>query len=321
MLTVQVTPQAVLALPSPSIGNFQQLPPWQQASIGFLASKKNPNTLRQYTQMLEQYLEWCHAAQVDPMTAVEAQVQMYLNWLQNLGQNDGKGYSESTISSYWGVCLGFYKYATRAELIRRNPAEWIEAPKVDHAKQKCTFLAPNHFSRFLETAEIELSAREYAIIAVLARRALRISEACNLDVTDYVTIRGQKYFRYIGKGNKQHEMPCPADVAHALDKHLDGREVGPLLLNSWGGRLTRKNATDLIRKTARLASVDTDISPHSLRRSFITYGRSMGMSLDQMQETVGHANPTTTARYDRLSNNAGRDKSQEISSHLSMLAG
>jgi integrase/recombinase XerD len=85
--------------------------------------------------------------------------------------------------------------------------------------------------------------------------------------------------------------------------------------------MNRKNAGAVIKRLAAQAGVDTDISPHSLRRSFITTGLVMGTGLYDMQRTVGHASPQTTALYDRLANDLNRDKSHEVAGFLSALAG
>jgi integrase/recombinase XerD len=312
---------STLALPAPNLGGFQNIPPLQQCAMGFLARQKNKNTRVQYTQMLETFLKWSAAADVDPLNAVETQILMYLVWLQDPAHKNGRGYSESTVASYWTVVRGFYKHALRSRLIIEDPTTWIDPPPVDLSKQRRTFLPPTAFARFMEAAEAQLTPREYAVIAVLGMRGLRIAEACALNVDSMRNVQGQRSIVYVGKGGKYHDQILPIQVAWAIDQALGGRTEGPVLLNARGNRLTRKNADGIIKKTAALAGVDTDVSPHSMRRSFVTSGVAMGITLDRMQQTMGHADPKTTLTYFRLQGAHGLDESQNIASHLTMMRG
>jgi site-specific recombinase XerD len=49
-----------------------------------------------------------------------------------------------------------------------------------------------------------------------------------------------------------------------------------------------------------------NISPHSLRHSFITAALDAGVALRDVQIAARHADPRTTTRYDRARNNLER---------------
>jgi integrase len=84
------------------------------------------------------------------------------------------------------------------------------------------------------------------------------------------------------------------------DRGLGEREEGPIFLNHDGTRrLDRHAATRIVKRLARRGGIDKQISPHSLRHSFITAALDAGVALRDVQEAASHADPRTTMRYDR----------------------
>jgi integrase len=109
----------------------------------------------------------------------------------------------------------------------------------------------------------------------------------------------------VGKGNKERIVPLPAAAVAALSAWLEvrGAAPGPLLCPVRGSTVTvrRMSAqavmTALLRRAAE--SGVPHLSPHDLRRSYITGLLRAGADLSTVQRLAGHASVTTTTRYDR----------------------
>jgi site-specific recombinase XerD len=147
--------------------------------------------------------------------------------------------------------------------------------------------------------------RDAAMIAVLYGAGLRRSEIVGLDLSDYHTGTGELVIRG-GKGRKDRLAYATKGSADALKDWLLVRSSDPGALFcriNKGGRITIERMTDqavlhILRKRAGQASVSS-FSPHDLRRSFISDLLDAGADISTAQQLAGHANVTTTARYDR----------------------
>ncbi len=110
----------------------------------------------------------------------------------------------------------------------------------------------------------------------------------------------------LGKGNKQREVPLPPGAVAALEDWLavrgdwDGALFPPL---NKGGRVARRRMSEqavyaALAKRAAAAGV-ADLSPHDLRRTYVGDLLDRGADIATVQRLAGHADVSTTARYDR----------------------
>jgi site-specific recombinase XerD len=111
--------------------------------------------------------------------------------------------------------------------------------------------------------------------------------------------RGHHTLRIIRKGGKTALIPMAPRTARTVYLAVGNREDGPIFLNVHGDRMDRHHAARVVRRLAKRAGIDKNISPHSLRHSFITAALDAGVPLRDVQEAASHADPRTTMRYDR----------------------
>jgi site-specific recombinase XerD len=255
--------------------------------------------------------------QLPLLLVTRADLDTYVRWMQT----HPAGWSESTIARRIGTVCGMYAWATEEEILVRNPAVKVKRPDVDHMNQRCTYLPPVELATLIKYVNRHGTVMEQAYMAILGLRGLRIAEACSLNVTDYQERGGHRTLRFIGKGNVARLVSVPAPAVRAIDRAVGGRTSGPILLNLAGNRMTRANGSRMLKRLAAAAGVDSDISNHSLRRSFVTAAKASGASYDDIAETVGHKSTSTTKRYDRLIGSLDRDISHGVAGFLSNMAG
>jgi site-specific recombinase XerD len=146
-----------------------------------------------------------------------------------------------------------------------------------------------------------LGVRDGAIIALAYSCGLRRAEIASLDREDYNP--AEDSLKITGKGRKERLVYPESGTLYALADWLAirGDESGPLFWSrraDRGKRLTAQAIYHLIERRAKEAGV-SDISPHDLRRSFVSDLLDAGADLATVQKMAGHANVQTTAKYDR----------------------
>lgn len=155
-------------------------------------------------------------------------------------------------------------------------------------------------------------ARDAAIIGLMYSCGLRREEVVTLDLADYDNESGRLVVK--GKGNKERIAWLTGGAARALTDwlHVRGDEGGALFVAvNKSGRITNyKNMTPktiykMLAKRATEAGVKS-FSPHDIRRTFVSDLLDAGADITTVSKMAGHANVTTTSRYDRRPEEAKR---------------
>lgn len=287
------------------------LTPAHLAAISYLA-RYHGQTHALYTRYLGDWFTWCNTNGLDPLEGiVRGHVELYIRW-----RLETRGNKPSTVGTALAPVKGFFKFAAIDGLIDRDPAAYAALPKTHEDHNNKSGLDRRELSTFLFASE-RISPRHYALAHLLGLLALRVSEACSLDVTSYDAIeRGHRVLRFVGKGNKPATAPVTIPLLRALDSARDGRTSGPLLLTNAGERLDRHTASAMVRTIAKHAGVQRRISPHSLRRSAITAALDAGVQLRDVQHFARHADPRTTSTYDLARGNLDRHATHILTAYV-----
>lgn len=256
----------------------------------FLASYSSKNTRRGYRVDLYDWFTWCRAWDVDPLDCRRTHVELWQRDLEN------KELAGATRARKLAVVRSFYYWCIDEEVMATaNPASRVKRPQAERNPQPA--YGRVEMAQLLQASEAA-GGYDYALVMLLYCNGLRIAEACGCDVDDLGQDRWHHTLKIRGKGAKVDVVPLPPPVMLAVTNAVDDREEGPLLLNRYGNRANRNSAVRTLRRLARAAGVKP-ISPHALRRTAIQLMLADGTSLREAQEFARHAEPTTTAIYDR----------------------
>ena len=146
-------------------------------------------------------------------------------------------------------------------------------------------------------------ARLRALIIVLWRAGLRISEALDLAETDLDRSRGAVLVR-AGKGGRRREVGMDRWPWDQLTTYLEVRAAlpvgalfcvlhGPTAGRRWEASAARRQ----LRRTAEAASVRRRFAPHQLRHAHAIELAHEGVPLVVIQRQLGHCNLGVTSIY------------------------
>jgi site-specific recombinase XerD len=144
--------------------------------------------------------------------------------------------------------------------------------------------------------------RNRALIAVLYRAGLRISEALDLWPKDIDLESGSIRVLH-GKGGRARTVGIDPAAGTVVDRwlqvraelDLDGRH--PALCTLAGSRMGDAYVRVLLPRLARKAGIDKRVHAHGLRHTHAAQLRVEGVDIGIISKQLGHRSIATTARY------------------------
>ncbi len=249
---------------------------------------------------LQQFFE-AHGMHISPLQVEPEHLKGLVKWCTELGMH-----ARSQARMISGL-KSFFKYLVLENLIRTDPSEQIEAPKL--GRKLPDTLALTDILKIMDSMDVSTDhgARNKAIIETLFSCGLRVSELCNLKISNLHLNAG--FINVIGKGNKERLVPAGRAVKAAIENYIDTIRVHVsikegeqdiIFLNKHGKRLSRVMVFLMIKEAVAMAGIKKRVSPHTFRHSFATELIERGADLRAVQEMLGHESITTTEIYTHL---------------------
>ena len=226
-----------------------------------------------------------------------------------LGSLQSKGRAVSTISRNLAAIKSFYQYLVRERYLENDPAAKLESPKIEKKLPKVLTISEVEELLKQPSSLLPTGLRDKAMLELLYATGIRVSELISLNISDVNLEMG--YIKCYGKGAKERIVPLGSIAVKCVQDYLNkGRsklirtyEEAALFVNHHGNRLTRQGFWKIIKKYAHEASIDKEITPHTLRHSFATHLLENGADLRSVQKMLGHADISTTQIYTHVTNN------------------
>jgi integrase/recombinase XerD len=210
----------------------------------------------------------------------------------------------------------FFRYLVREGMVREDPTAQIAMPKIGRSLPRS--LSEGEVESLLAAPAVAdpLGFRDRTMLELLYATGLRVSELVNLKLAQVNLSQG--VIRVLGKGNRERLIPLgeeavrwlKAFVAGARGEILLDRTTDYLFPTRRGDRMTRQAFWHIIKRYARKAGVDRDLSPHTLRHAFATHLLNHGADLRVVQMLLGHSDLSTTQIYTHVA----RERLKELHS-------
>jgi len=226
--------------------------------------------------------------------------------------------SASTVAFKLSIVRSLFDYLQAGGYISRNPAlsKLVPPPAVPEGLSGRA-LTVKEVRYVLNGPDREKAqgARDYALLLIMLRTSLRVTEACGLRLSQVKWSHGRWVIKFRVKGGRERTQPIPGEVKKAIDEYIKLDQTRRALQHSDGEDqfifqphtnyrtlefnkpLSATMAWHIVRKWGKYSGVGK-LSPHDLRRTAITRALDQGLSYRQVQMMSGHKDPKTVMRYD-----------------------
>lgn len=277
----------------------------------YLRLEKNmtSNTVEAYTDDVGKLLLYLKNAGLQPESVKLENLEHFAAGLHDIGITPR---SQARILS--GV-RSFYKFLLMDRRIDALPTELLPSPKIgEHLPEVLSVEEIDRIISGIDLSEKE-GQRNRAIIEMLYSCGLRVSELCNLLISDIW--RDEGFVKVMGKGRKERFVPISGRALRELSLweecrcHINirpGNEDYVFLSFKRGRKLSRITVFHIVKVLAENAGITKEISPHTFRHSFATHLLEGGANLRAIQEMLGHESIATTEIYTHLDNSRLREE-------------
>ena len=256
------------------------------------------NTLSAYRTDLQGLAKWLFAEnEKDLLSASRSDILEYLTYRVSLGTK-----SRSTARLLSSV-KQFYQYCIREQLLKEDPSDRIDAPKLGRSLPK--FLSEAEVEALLDAPDLKdpIGIRDRTMLEVVSATGLRVSGLVTL-TTNQINLR-QGVVRILGKGNKERLVPLGEEAISWLEKYMnDARhQITPAAASDYlfttrrHSGMTRQAFWYLIKRYAQKVGIKKHLTPHTLRHCFATHLLNHGADLRVVQMLLGHSDLSTTQIY------------------------
>jgi site-specific recombinase XerD len=267
----------------------------QRATVeGWLSAQTSENTRSAYRSDLETFGDWCAREGAIPLTADSATLIAFQ------AARELAGDSGSTIRRRWSAMSSFYDFAVDHQLRSTNPARGAVRPKVVSGDPSPTVRLSDEAVASCRAVAAALDPRLEALVALLVRDGLKVTEALALDIDDLsgkppatITVR---------RRGQSKRIVLDHDSARAVRRCVGKRRTGPVFVSERSSksdtppRLTRFGADHLIRQL-RTNAATQHVTANALRRFHITEHQLRSSDLDDIRDRAGLADVRSVRRY------------------------
>lgn len=199
--------------------------------------------------------------------------------------------SNATVNNKRKFLSAFFVWATREEIVDKNPML-----KINSIKEKYVTKKPFSDIELAKIRDALEDNREKALVEFLLSTGCRVSEVAGLKVGNIDFRTGECVV--LGKGNKERTVYLNNKSMYYLERYIGGFVDAdrPLFMNARGRGMTKQNIEELMRIIGKRAGV-LKVHPHRFRRTMATNAMKRGMPVQYIQVILGHSKLDTTMIY------------------------
>lgn len=283
---------------------------YAEQARSFVLKSNSPETRRSYEGQIKGFFLFHNFKHPVQISAIDV-----IRWRDSLIRS---GSRPATVTTKLSVIRSFFDYLRAGGIVEKNPAstKLVPPPELPEGLSGRA-LAPKEVNYLLSGPDRQTAAgaRDYALIMLMCRTFLRVSEAAHIRVSSFHWTNGRWTLKVKVKGGRERTIPVPKDVKKAIDDYLRADEQNRKMMKTGGSDafvfqadvsrrnfgenkpLTTRHIWHLIKKWSEFVGIGK-VTPHDLRRTAITRALDLGHSYRQVQNGSGHKHIQSVVNYD-----------------------
>lgn len=272
------------------------------------------NTIAAYRNDLKQLADFLQRpnddADIEPVSSwsdlTDDHFAAFLTYLQD------REYAQATVARKTAASKSFFSYLLDKGIVSEPVGNEISSPKV--AKYTPIVMTREEIGRLLEEPLRDEpnrpeAIRDRAMLELLYASGMRVGEMVALNVQDIDLEKG--LIHCVGKSGRERDIVIEGAALNALRDYINNarpylceEDAESLFVNHRGGRLTRQGFWLILKSYAEHIGIH-GITPHTLRHTYAIHALQDGLSVREVQQTLGHVSPSTTNLYVEMANSEG----------------
>lgn len=273
-----------------------------------LEKSLSENTVMAYTSDLDKLIQYLKEENINIMDVSLDDLENFAADLRDIGIHPR---SQARILS--GI-RSFFHFLLIEDYIQQDPSELLESPQI--GKHLPDILSVDEIDNLINAIDrsTKEGQRNCAILETLYSCGLRVSELCNLRISDLYLDEG--FIKVEGKGSKQRLVPISPKAIKEIKNYFLTRSDGLIkpefedyvFISRFGKNISRIMVFHIIKELADKIGLKKSISPHTFRHSFATHLLEGGANLRAIQSMLGHESIGTTEIYTHIDRVRLRDE-------------
>lgn len=246
---------------------------------------RSVHTQRAYSKDIRQFIQF---TKKDLRHTTLEDLQAYADYLV------GKGLKTTSQQRILASVKSLIAYAHKIGYLPFDTGKPLKIPKsMDHLAER--ILSENDIHKMISC---ENHPRNKLMLRVLYATGIRVSEICRIHNKDCQPREKGGQISVYGKGGKTNTILIPENLWNDLMVFkANAMDDSPLFTSRKGRHFDPSQVWRIVRKAARKAGIEKDVSPHWYRHAHASHALQRGASIALVQRTLAHSSVNTTGRY------------------------